>query len=46
MDELPRRMVVLGSGLVAIELAQIIHGFGVEVSLLVQNEFVKILSDV
>ena len=38
MEELPKSMVVLGGGYIGVEMAQIMHAFGVKTTLLVRNK--------
>ncbi|MGZ3298673.1 MAG: glutathione-disulfide reductase, partial [Asticcacaulis sp.] len=38
MDELPKRMVIVGGGYIAVEFAGIMHGLGVEVTLMYRGE--------
>ena len=33
MEELPKSMVIIGAGYIGVEMAQILHGFGVKVSI-------------
>ena len=45
MTELPKRAVVLGGGFVAVELAQILAGFGVETTMVARTTVLKGLLD-
>ncbi len=41
MEELPKSMIVLGGGYIAIEMAQIMEAFGVKTTLLARNKFLN-----
>ena len=38
MKELPESLIVLGGGYIAVEMAQIMNGFGVKTTLVARNE--------
>lgn len=41
MEELPKRMVLIGGGYIGLELAQIMHALGVEVTLVVRSVLLR-----
>ena len=43
MEELPKRMVVIGGGYIGIELAQILHALGVKVTLLCRSILLRFM---
>ncbi|NLB00977.1 MAG: NAD(P)/FAD-dependent oxidoreductase [Methanomicrobiales archaeon] len=45
MDDLPRRMVIIGGGVVAAEFAHIFHAFGVEVDMVARHGLLCVLDE-
>lgn len=45
MDDLPRRMVIIGGGVVAAEFAHIFHAFGVEVDMVARHGLLHVLDE-
>ena len=45
MEELPKKVVVVGGGYIAIELAQIMKGLGSQVDLVVRSKILKFMCD-
>ena len=45
LTELPKKLIIIGSGVIAAEFANVFSGFGTEVHILCRNNFLKMLDE-